>query len=429
MDAAWSALMLQVLSVLALLGCVGSQGDVCAESDFIPTTVTASTTNGMSLMQVGKARLSQQSREVPHEIGASIAGMAAVGHSFDGLHVQSKRFSMDLLQHVTQAATSQSRQSSNMLLSSLLLVLLVLVAICFCKMRPVASSSHVKLSGPADSGPQLRANGQLSRSTDSSQSVPQLGSPARNSPSAHSHSEGNLGAPVQISRSLSNQRGAAHNYTSSVANAFAPTLKSMTCPSWCADSKRNLDRGEIVVGQPEVSGQVVPELFECILAVPVCVTKGDFSIHDLKGQAVLHASTTAGRPWRLALQTATGESVAHCVEVRPNAANACRVEFKISDDKAELSASLMQLQLPGTQQRFQLTLQTGDRLHFWGNFQTQVANITDDKGNFVGTTEPCCGKDFDQTGAYYRLRMAPLVNVPQVLCAMLCISQSLNKNM
>lgn len=173
---------------------------------------------------------------------------------------------------------------------------------------------------------------------------------------------------------------------------------------------------------------VVPQQCECILVVPVYAPVGSFSISDMNGRPVLQANTQMqgqGLLWQLHLQTATGESLARCIEVRPNGPGSSmslgNVEFHISDAKGNHFATLMQVQ---GQQRFELTTQNGFKLHFYGNFQTQAVNITDKEDSLLATTEPC-GEDFDQTGIYYRLRVAPLANVGHSLCALLCIGQIL----
>jgi len=97
------------------------------------------------------------------------------------------------------------------------------------------------------------------------------------------------------------------------------------------------------------------------------------------------------------------------------------VEFRILDAEGKPFATLTQVQ---GQQRFELTTQHGFKLYFYGNFQTQAINVTDEDDSLLATTEPC-GVDFDQTGIYYRLRVAPLANVGHSLCALLCIGQIL----
>jgi hypothetical protein len=162
---------------------------------------------------------------------------------------------------------------------------------------------------------------------------------------------------------------------------------------------------------------------ECILVVPVSPSPGNFTISDLRGSTVLHGyCQTAGIPrplWQMVLQTPRGVQFGKCIELMPTTAgrsHATGIEFNILDDKDEYFASLVQL--PG-KQRYQLTTQTGDKLHFWGNFQTQAVNITDENGAIVAVTEPC------QAHNVFRLRMAHFSNAGLPLCAMLCIGEIL----
>lgn len=166
---------------------------------------------------------------------------------------------------------------------------------------------------------------------------------------------------------------------------------------------------------------VVPEQCECILVVPVYAPTGAFNICDMNGRAVLNAftqksSARGGPRWSLDVKTATGELLAKCIEVGTQS-----VEYHILDAKRSFFASIVELH---GQQRYEMTTCGGSRIHLWGNFQTQAVNVTDEQGVLLATTEPC-GIDLDRTGSYYRLRVAPLVNVGHSLCALLCIGQIL----
>merc|ERR1719238_119683 len=98
-------------------------------------------------------------------------------------------------------------------------------------------------------------------------------------------------------------------------------------------------------------------------------------------------------------------------------------EFQIFDAQKMYFATLARL--PGPQQRFELITKSGFKLAFWGNFQTQAVNVTDEDGSLLATTEPY-GIDFDRSGSYYRLRVAPMVNVGHSLIGLLCIGQILD---
>lgn len=209
-----------------------------------------------------------------------------------------------------------------------------------------------------------------------------------------------------------------------MGTAFSPTPDTQqTLPRHMGSAASSEDEGR---GDDRFCPDlVVPQQCECILVVPVYAPSGHFNICDMNGRAVLHASTQTGGPgalWQLALQTATGEPLAHCTEVRQGSAisTTAGAEFHILDAKAEYFASLVSIQ---GQQRFQLTTQTGKKLQLWGNFQTQAVNVTDEQGGLLATTEFV---DFEnQTGIFYRLRVAPLANVGHSLCALLCIGQIL----
>lgn len=379
-----------------LLACAGSQGEDCAETDSMscPATVKASTTVGVSLMQVGKARVKPQAREVPQQTGASAGhvprrtqigkastGMSAVGYSKEALQAEGRSSSEHLPQHLTKAPATRPLIA---LLSFILI--LVLAAVYFYMTRPVVT---MKASTQNELSPHIITY----------QRIPL--------------------APPSPTRSRS---------------PFpSPTLSAVKIPYRSSDRKH--DRQEMAVAKAEVSDHVVPESCECFFVVPARITNGYSSIYDLNGQVVLYASTRSSScPWRLELLTTTGESVTECVEGgRPSAANVWKtgvtsLEFKITAAKAEFSARLVQVNSTNGQQRFQLILETGDKLHFWGNFKTQAVNVTDDQGNFVATTEPFCGVDFDEPGAYYRLRVANRVNVCQPLCGLLCINRILNRS-
>lgn len=166
---------------------------------------------------------------------------------------------------------------------------------------------------------------------------------------------------------------------------------------------------------------VVPQQCECILVVPVYAPEGKFNICDMNGRDVLKAYTQKqgqGLLWQLHLQTAAGESLARCIEVRSNTGTH---EFHILDGKGKHFATLTQKQVQNTLS-FELTTQNGFKLHFYGNFQTQAVNVTDEDESLLATTAPCTVGNDDK---YYTLRVAPLANVGHSLCALLCIGETL----
>eukprot|EP00913_Durusdinium_trenchii_P025009 g23474.t1 len=70
---------------------------------------------------------------------------------------------------------------------------------------------------------------------------------------------------------------------------------------------------------------------------------------------------------------------------------------------------------------YELTLPDG-MIYFWGSFDHHAVNITDEGGKLLATTELCCS-DWDPTGEFYRLRVAPMVDVGLLLCSLVCIDQ------
>jgi len=215
------------------------------------------------------------------------------------------------------------------------------------------------------------------------------------------------------------------NFDSISRSHTAKTGDDTTMPNDALTLSRSSSDTEDFTDRQFCPDLVVPEQCECMLMVPVYAPNGTFSICDMNGRTVLHASAQTkagpqGALWQLTLHTITGEALAHCVEARGGSPSS-GMEFHILDAKAERFGSIFQLQ---GQQRFELTTVSGLKLNFWGNFQTQAVNVTDVHGGLLATTEPC-GADFDQTGNYYNLRVAPLANVGYSLCALLCIGQIL----
>lgn len=471
-----SANTLLIVSVLAVLNQVGSQGSACPKEDL--TTAAASTRLGASLLQAKSlqhkvslpdVREAQPNQEVRDEteIGTSsdvsqshtprgmYMGMSAVDQAsedfeqpstpkgmYKGMSPVDKEASKDA-QSSSTASTARgistvsealghfegeaanftsslsrvvkwavhdvsqrgvSKRTSGVLMF-LVLLLLILAAVCFAmtRPRPETPSSHLKLSGIDRDSP---LPGRLSPR--------QLSGDVLDVPTPDSVNRLPVSAPFSSSSSRQWPGGHGHDMRYDMRQ-------------WAAEERQfYLD--------PVLAHEV-----ECTLVVPVHIPKGTFSICDINGRAVLHAlPQTAGifhydapRPlWRLALRTVTGESFAHLREMMPSTAGSVSttgLEFQVLDAKEEYFASLVKLKLARDQQRFQLTTQTGDKLQLWGNFQTHCVNITDEQGGLLAATEPC-RMDFDQAGAYYRLRVARVGNAGLPLCALLCIGQSLRSS-
>lgn len=201
------------------------------------------------------------------------------------------------------------------------------------------------------------------------------------------------------------------------SSPFAPSLKAHSPGAWSSP-------GRVDVRMQFCPELVVPEQCECIIVVPVFAPNGSFNICDTTGRAVLHAMTSGqGASWKLEIHSATGELTCG-VQTKlgslldPVGAN---LEFQLLDANAKVYGRVQRLT---NQERFVLSTQDGLKIQFWGNFRTHAVNITDEEGFILASTEPC-KPDFDSTGIYYRLRVAPRANVGHSLCALLCIGQFL----
>jgi len=382
------------LAAVAMLMLVACQGDTtCAENDN-PTTLTATTTSGVSLLQVlvppfNKDNVAVHVSEVTKRDEAVEVLAPPAERQFDASH--------NLALGVEESAAPETQvrmESFSKVMSSVSAgILAPLHKVLSAPVSPAKSTASlffivlVLLAGAACfyvTRPDTRTNDFKFQEFDR----PVFGLPRRNlkTPGAHGDDHGKrMGAESSSEDSEVPSKGGG------AADAhFCPDL-------------------------------VVPEQCECILVVPVYAPTGAFNICDMNGRAVLNAftqtSSARGAPrWSLDVKTATGELLAKCIEVGTQS-----VEYHILDSKRSFFASIVELH---GQQRYEMTTRGGSRVHLWGNFQTQAVNVTDEQGVLLATTEPC-GIDLDRTGSYYRLRVAPLVNVGHSLCALLCIGQIL----
>lgn len=172
---------------------------------------------------------------------------------------------------------------------------------------------------------------------------------------------------------------------------------------------------------------VVPQHCECILLVPFEITASErersLDISDMNGSIVLCAITQSpGGVWRLFLESAAGDALAQCREVRPSISAARvgnNVEFHFLRNGGHYFGKLT----PRTQDRYELHTLEDKSLHFWGNFQARAVNVTDDTGRLLATTEL---HNANTDGARrFRLRVAPLADVGLALCGILCINRLL----
>lgn len=186
---------------------------------------------------------------------------------------------------------------------------------------------------------------------------------------------------------------------------------------------------------------VVPPNCECILLVPTrSLEQGPVSVTDTHGNAVLSieprpvaaagssrmacrpvaacgggdSSPEAGSPQagarsqRLVLKTIYGDLLAQC---GPAPARPSPPEFHLLRATGEHFAKLS---CNAGRDRCTLTTRAGSRLHFWGSPANHALNVAHSSGKICATTEP-------QNLHYYKLRVAPLMDVGLVLCGVLCI--------
>lgn len=379
------------LAVVAMLMLVACQRDTTCAGNYNPTTLTATTTSGVSLLQVllpsfNKENVAVHVSEVTKSDEASEVADPPAERQFDAslnlalgveesmapntqVHLESFSSMMSSVSlQISTFLTNMYKVSPAKSTASLFFIVLVLVAgaTCFYVTRPDTRTNDFKFQ-------------EFDR--------PVFGLPRR-SPKAP-------GAMAYEAKRMGNESSSDDSEVPSKGGGAADA-------HFCPDL-------------------VVPEQCECILVVPVYAPNGAFNICDMNGRAVLNAftqtSSARGAPrWSLDVKTATGELLAKCIEVGTQS-----VEYHILDSKRSFFASIVELH---GQQRYEMTTRGGSRIHLWGNFLTQAVNVTDEQGVLLATTEPC-GIDLDRTGSYYRLRVAPLVNVGHSLCALLCIGQIL----
>jgi len=364
--------------------------------------VTATTTPGVSLVQAVASKVKVAAEEVREKqaVGSTKSlqaiSTASVRQAVDRLQAQARRFSGWCC---TGFDSLSSRRSSHVFLF-LVIILLILAVIYFYMTRPEAISGQQKAGVFDRTSQQHQAAYAGGLPPGSSRSPSFQGGHHR---AAFGSVMGSMGTPLHTSK-FGSPRG-DRNFADIGRQPEATTVseeEETESSSWfCRDL-------------------VVPMQCECILQVPVYAPPGRFSISDMNGHAVLTADAQSSGPggmaWNVTLKTAQGDPLAHMHEVHGGK------EFRILGAKGEYYGSLG-AQYEGAQ-RFLLTTQSGEKLHFWGNFQTQAVNVTNDQNGLLATTEP----SEDARGTYYRLRVAPLANVGTSLCALLCIGQLLRSS-
>mmetsp|Transcript_43996 Transcript_43996/g.95608 ORF Transcript_43996/g.95608 Transcript_43996/m.95608 type:complete len:399 (-) Transcript_43996:83-1279(-) len=196
--------------------------------------------------------------------------------------------------------------------------------------------------------------------------------------------------------------------------------------------------------QPFCPDLIVPRGCECVLLVPIVpLCLGPFSVCDPNGHVVLRVSPKSmapppsidrgrgsarkfvsfgpdslGSSWRIELATGSGDLLAQSSFCKPGQnESSSHPSFALMRADGGHFATLLRNQQEG----YELT--TPDHIiYFWGSFDHHAVNITDEGGKLLATTE-LCRADWDQTGEFYRLRVAPLVDVGLLLCSLVCIDQ------
>jgi len=194
--------------------------------------------------------------------------------------------------------------------------------------------------------------------------------------------------------------------------------------------------------QPFCPDLIVPRGCECVLLVPIVpLCLGPFSVCDPNGHVVLRVSPKSmvpangdrssqarkfvsfgpeslGSSWRIELATGSGELLAQSSFCKPGKSTETSYpSFALMKADGGHFATLLRNQQEGYE------LSTPDHMiYFWGSFDHHAVNITDEGGKLLATTE-LCRADWDPTGEFYRLRVAPLVDVGLLLCSLVCIDQ------
>ncbi|CAJ1439799.1 unnamed protein product [Effrenium voratum] len=131
---------------------------------------------------------------------------------------------------------------------------------------------------------------------------------------------------------------------------------------------------------------------------------------------------TRGSAWRLELTTGSGELLAQSACCKTGRAPTSpewsnQPAFALMRADGAHHATLQRNNEEGYE------LSAPDRsMFFWGSFDHHAVNITDEGGKLLATSE-LCSADWDPTGEFYRLRVAPLVDVGLLLCSLVCIDQ------
>lgn len=431
-----------VLWVLVASAHQGDQDKVTNLEDVgaCPTTVTASTTVGFSLIQAVKGRTKLASRtedsiSVKQVLGSSkkelfkastkqqSSGPEQVedGKSFTSLLVERGR---EAAQSVTSCihgilptsfveVWSEVLGSKGAIMFAVFLMISLAVFLVVVLTRPSSNNQRRNpLAGIERPTEQL-----LSRSTSSTTRTPQF--PAGAAPASPQLSIRSASRPTPE---------AARRQLPTVDQASKLSMSNMPLKE---NMESRMSRNTFGAPPPLPTSDrqaqfcpdlIVPQHCECILVLPLdlAAKQSSFAITDTNGSQVLRVMpqpAADGRAWRAYVTTSTGEGLVNCQESRP-ASGRADTEYHLirtgGDHYAKMTFS-------PAQDRYLLTLQNGSTIHFWGNFETSAVNITDDENRLLATTE--IGSSDDLKESFCRLRVAPLADVGMALCGLLCIAQ------
>jgi hypothetical protein len=187
---------------------------------------------------------------------------------------------------------------------------------------------------------------------------------------------------------------------------------------------------------------IVPDGCECILKVPVrCLSKGPFEVRDLnEGSEVLKVEPRAlhqrGRGakghFKLVLTTEFGVIVAQCMPSADQSWQSKQRECVLVRASGDIFAvvAIGEGMEEQDRDRYTLTTKLNGRLYMWRCKHEQTLSFVDSTGKLVALADfsPSGAKTGQQPQAsqdpnevYFKLRVAPLMDVGLILCGLLCI--------
>lgn len=178
---------------------------------------------------------------------------------------------------------------------------------------------------------------------------------------------------------------------------------------------------------------VVPPGCECILKIPFrCLSKGPFEACDPNEKPVLRvephplhqAGSGAEGLSKIVLTTEFGIIVAQCMPSPARVAGQSpereQRECVLVRASGDMFAVMKMEQ--GLHERYTLTTKLGGQLHIRGSKREQALSVMDATGKLVAKT---CRigllRSSDPDEVYFKLCVAPLVDVGLILCVLLCI--------